>query len=143
MPSKYEREIAEILERMERQGTAPPAEPPRRPPRPRWPRPSLQFQPSLRSGSFVWLGLAIGLPLAAALLNGLVPWLAPILVIAGILIFLSPLALRLAGWLKPDNRRMWRGQVIDMPYRGGGDTGAWWRYQVWRWRRRLDRWRGR
>ncbi len=142
MTKKYEREIVEILERMERQGESlPPARPRRERSRPRWTPPSLASL-TPRAGSLLWLGLVLGLPLAAALLNGIVPWLAAWLVLAGIFVFLSPLVGRLVGLVRYDERRLWRGRVIEVPYRGNS-FGAWWRYQLWTWRHRFERWRNR
>lgn len=143
MTQKYEREIAEILERMERQGEPVPAARPRRERgQPRWARPMTMPGSSPRAGNLLWLGLVIGLPLAAALLNDILPWLAPWLMLAGLAVFLGPLAARLLGWARPAERRLWRGRVIDMPYHGD-DGGARWRYQLWAWSRRLERWRKR
>jgi peptidoglycan/LPS O-acetylase OafA/YrhL len=136
---KYEREIAEILERLDRQGRGPML--------PRRVNPSrrLRHFRSLLSTpagwtSRTWLALSIGLPLLAVLVHRLAPAVGTLLVLAGILLFLSPLVLALAGMVRRDQRPLWRGRVIEMPSRGGS-LAAGWRYRVWVWRQRWERWR--
>ena len=139
---KYEREIDEILERLERQGQQLPQQPLRRRDQPRWPRLPPVSTVSVRWTSGTWLALSLGLPLLATLLTSLVPPFASWLVIAGILIFLSPLVLRFVAWSRQDRRPTWRGRpMIEMPNRGNS-RAAWLRYQIWVWGRRWERWRG-
>jgi hypothetical protein len=139
---KYEREIVEILERLERQGQR---VPPRRPRRPAnfWFRRLTSSAEPWRAASYVWLGLGVGLPLLAALLPR-PEWqgLASVLVLLGILVFISPLAMSVIGVARGEGRPLWRGRVIEMPYRGNG-LAARWRYQLWVWRQRWERWRDR
>lgn len=136
---KYEREITEILERMDRQGRGP------MPPRPVSPARSWRRVRSLLStpagwSSRTWLALSIGLPLLAVLIHRLAPGIGSLLVLAGIVLFLSPLVLALAGAVRREERPLWRGRVIEMPSRGGS-LAASWRYRVWVWRQRWERWR--
>ena len=104
---KYEREIAEILERLDRQGRgtvqprdepAEPAEPPR----------LARFASSLGAPASwtnrVWLALSVGLPLLAVLVYRAEPLLGSVLVLAGIFLFLSPLALALVGLVRAEKR---------------------------------------
>ena len=139
---KYEREIAEILERLERQGQGPIQQAPRRrresAPRP---RPELPTASPERRGGIVWVSLVIGLPLLGFILSRLIPPASLVLVVAGILIFLSPLVTSLLGWRR-EAPTLWRGRVIEMPYRGSGYL-AQLRYYVWRLTLTWDRWRRR
>jgi hypothetical protein len=141
MTKKYEREIAEILERMERQGHEPA---PRRPKRAWRLPPSLQTALSTptQRAAVIWLGICLGLPLVGALISGMAPGLASLLVVVGISLFVTPLLLRLVGYLRKDRPRLWRGRVVDMPYRGTS-AGMRWRYQIWQLRQKWERWLGR
>lgn len=137
---KYEREIVEILERMDRQGKggARPREPraPRRPSR----LGALLSTPAGWS-SLTWLGLSVGLPLLATLIHTVAPLAGSLMVIAGILLFLAPLLLSLFGLVRQDRRRLWRGRPVELHDRR--DTmSASWRYRLWVWRQRWERWRG-
>jgi hypothetical protein len=139
---KYEREIAEILERLDRQGrgTTQPREEPAEPPR------LTRFASSLGApaswANRVWLALSVGLPLLAVLLVNVAPAVAPLLVLAGIFIFLSPLALALVGLARAEKRPLWRGRVVEFPDRSGS-LAASWRLRLWAWRQRWERWRNR
>ncbi|MCC6628571.1 MAG: hypothetical protein IT340_14365 [Chloroflexi bacterium] len=136
---KYEREIVEILERMDRPGGGPGSARAARPPR----RPS-RLAALLRTPTpwtaRTWLALSLGLPLLATLMHVAAPIVGTLLVLAGIFLFLSPLVLALFGVLRQDRRPLWRGRVIELPERGGG---ARWRFRLWAWRQRWERWRRR
>jgi hypothetical protein len=139
---RYEKEISEILDRLERQER--PANGQRRPPRPipprrSWSLPSLNALP--RDGR-LWLAAALGLPIIGLLLQTILPGLALLLAVVGILIFLSPLVLRLFGLQGSQQPRLWRGRVIEMPNHQPG-FGPQWRYRLWSWRQRWQRWRRR
>jgi len=139
---KYEREITEILERLDRQGRGP--IPPREPREPRAPRPPSRLSSLLSTpagwSSLTWLGLSVGLPLLATLVRTASPLAGSLMVIAGILLFISPLVLALFGFIRRDRRPLWRGRIIEMPDRSGS-INATWRYRVWVWRQRWERWR--
>jgi hypothetical protein len=139
---KYEREIAEILERLDRQGrgTVQPRDEPAEPPR------LARFASSLGAPATwtnrAWLGLSVGLPLLGVLVYRMEPLLGSVLVLAGIFLFLSPLALALVGLARAEKRPKWRGRVVEMPDRSGS-LAASWRLRVWAWRQRWERWRNR
>lgn len=130
MPSgtpKYEREIAEILARLDRDEARTPASrmpPPRsaaRPPRqiPRAGR-ELGFG---RFGDFAstwrWLGLTIALGISGAIVQRYVPLLGAVFGLLMVLVFLSPVAGAATGGPRAKSSHVWRGQVIDLPPRGG------------------------
>jgi hypothetical protein len=139
---KYEREIAEILERLDRQGrgTVQPREEPAEPPR------LTRFASSLGAPATwtnrAWLALSVGLPLLAVLVYRMEPLLGSMLVLAGIFLFLSPLALALVSFARAEKRPKWRGRIVEMPDRSGS-LAASWRLRLWAWRQRWERWRNR
>lgn len=141
---KYEREIAEILERLER--NEPRAERVKRQARynagqrwRQWRDRASQFrgvgQASGRAATWTWIGLTIGVGLLGLVLKTILPVLGLACAILMVLIFFSPLLRRFFGSpeMKPSNT--WRGQVIDLPPRGGilATLGYHWR----RFRRRF------
>ena len=126
--SKYEREIAEILERMER--NEPRTERVKRQARRNvgqrwqvWRGWASRFrgvgQASGHAAAWTWIGLTIGVGLLGLLLKAILPVLGLACGIAMVLIFFSPLLGRFGGasQMKPSNT--WRGQIIDLPPRGG------------------------
>lgn len=141
--NRYEREIDEILERLERQGRTQTT--PRQPQRPPAPRPGwrLPGRQPFRWSSGLWLALSIGLPVAATLVRGVLPEVAVLMAIVGILVFLSPLVtivLRLFGVApSPGPTRQWRGRILEMPSQRGDSLSARVRYWLWSWRQRWDR----
>ena len=140
---KYEREIAEILERLDRQGrgTVQPRDEPAEPPEP--PR-LARFASSLGAPASwtnrAWLALSVGLPLLAVLVYRAEPLLGSLLVLAGIFLFLSPLALALVGLARAEKRPLWRGRIVEIPDRSGSMAASW-RLRLWAWRQRWERWR--
>ena len=62
------------------------------------------------------------------------------IIIAGIFLFLSPLALALVGLARAEKRPKWRGRVGEMPA-PPGSPAARWRPPVWGWRPRWGGWR--
>jgi hypothetical protein len=138
---KYEREITEILERMDRQGRGPTQQREARP-SPRFTRIKSVLSTPASWTSRTWLALSIGLPLLAVLIHRMEPLLGSLLVLAGIFLFLSPLALALGGLIRRDDGPKWRGRVVEMPDRSG-NLAASWRYRLWVWRQRWERWRRR
>lgn len=126
--SKYEREIAEILERMERD--EPRTERVKRQARhnvgQRWQewrgrasRLRGVGQGGGHAAAWTWIGLTIGVGLLGLVLKAILPVLGLACGIAMVLIFFSPLLRRFGGAseMKPSNT--WRGQIVDLPPRGG------------------------
>lgn len=126
--SKYEREIAEILERMERAEPRP--ERLKRQARNRfgqrwrdWRGRASRFrgvgEGSGHAAAWTWIGLTIGVGLLGLLLKAILPVLGLICALAMVALFFSPLLRRLGGPtpMKPSNT--WRGQIVDLPPRGG------------------------
>jgi hypothetical protein len=139
---KYEREIVDILDRIDRQGRSGAAER-RRQPEANRPAKDLRSMLVTAPGwsSRAWLALILGLPLLAVLLQQLAPLLAALLAVAGVVLFLAPVILGLGGLIRRDQRPLWRGRVVEMPNRGDS-FGPTWRYRLWAWQQRWDRWRG-
>lgn len=130
MPSgtpKYEREIAEILERLDRDEAHPPSSrvpssrPASRPPRQ---IPSARRDVSFgRFGDFAstwrWLGMTIALGVAGAIVQRFVPLLGALFGLLMVLVFLSPILGAAPRGPRSRSSQVWRGQVIDLPPRGG------------------------
>lgn len=147
MPSgtpKYEREIAEILERLDRdEARVPPSRvPPRRPaarPPSQVPRPQREFSFG-RFGDFAptwrWIGLTIALGVAGAIVQRYVPLLGALFGLLMVLVFLSPIAGAVSTAPRAKSSHVWRGQVIDLPPRGGLASRI-----SYHWRRFLRGWR--
>lgn len=133
---KYEREIAEILDRLDRnQGQAPatpgPRSPRQAPPRRtrrRWDLGLSRF--GQFSATWRWLGLTVALGIGGAVVRPFAPLLGVLLGLLMVLVFLSPMLSALPGGTGHGANKVWRGQVIELPPRGGFLARA-----GYRWRR--------
>jgi Flp pilus assembly protein TadB len=110
--------------------------------RPRLPRFKFSAPRRLRAASgLTWLIATFGIALAAILVSGYSHFLAVVLAIVCILVFLSPMVLsrRDTGLHRPAQE--WRGRDINLPPSQDGFVGKI-RYRLWEFRNRDrdDRW---
>lgn len=135
MPSKYEKEISEILERMDRQSPADrdwqkrDREHWKKPKTPRNNRPS-GF--SVSPGLLLWVG--VGLVVIAFVVNMVLPVAAPLIALVGIGLFFASIVLSVMG-RTGKTEKYWRGQPVK-PRKQYGGLGGWWRDFQRRWFRK-------
>ena len=140
---KYEREIAEILERMERE--EPRAERTKRQAKQGGEQRNQTVQRGCNDlrgigrqagqySGWVWIGLTIGMGVLGLLLKSVLPILGVICAVLMVLLFLSPLIMRVSA-PADTGPKYWRGNVVEFQPRGGLTA----KLRHWWWRLRSGR----
>jgi len=80
------------------------------------------------------MGLGFALCIVATLVRGMLPWLSALLILAGVILFVSPifLSFRRGGGAGAHEERLWRGRVIEYPHRDPLQSASAWVRRTWR-----------